>query len=59
MIALQGSGLEELALPTPAGPAATPVCVKQELHIAHITPAASLETLEPTPLGAATVGSRI
>ncbi|XP_075978518.1 BTB-domain-containing protein pipsqueak [Anticarsia gemmatalis] len=43
---LQGSGLEELAPLAPAGPAATPVCVKQERAS---PPAAMLETLESAP----------
>ncbi|CAB3259522.1 unnamed protein product [Arctia plantaginis] len=43
---LQGSGLEELAPLAPAGPAATPVCVKQERAS---PPATMLETLESAP----------
>ncbi|KAJ8716364.1 hypothetical protein PYW08_013649 [Mythimna loreyi] len=43
----QGSGLEELAPLAPAGPAATPVCVKQER--AESPPATTLETLESAP----------
>ncbi|CAG9793631.1 unnamed protein product [Diatraea saccharalis] len=38
------TGLEELAPPAPAGPAATPVCVKQE---PAEVPAVTLENLEP------------
>ncbi|KAG6462931.1 hypothetical protein O3G_MSEX013544 [Manduca sexta] len=44
---IHGSGLEELAPLAPAGPAATPVCVKQEPR--EPTPALTLETLEPAP----------
>ncbi|XP_053606428.1 uncharacterized protein LOC128672921 [Plodia interpunctella] len=44
---LQSQGLEELAPLAPAGPAATPVCVKQEPT--DDPPATSLETLEPAP----------
>ncbi|CAH0694371.1 unnamed protein product [Spodoptera exigua] len=43
----QASGLEELAPLAPAGPAATPVCVKQER--AETPPATTLETLESAP----------
>ncbi|KAL0822849.1 hypothetical protein ABMA28_004842 [Loxostege sticticalis] len=41
------TGLEELAPLAPAGPAATPVCVKQEPPDAP--PALTLENLEPAP----------
>ncbi|XP_060802503.1 uncharacterized protein LOC106133267 [Amyelois transitella] len=46
-LANQSEGLEELAPLAPAGPAATPVCVKQEPSDA--APASALETLEPAP----------
>ncbi|XP_026733915.1 uncharacterized protein LOC113498170 isoform X1 [Trichoplusia ni] len=43
----QGNGLEELVPLAPAGPAATPVCVKQER--ADSPPTSTLETLESAP----------
>ncbi|XP_059050684.1 uncharacterized protein LOC131845623 isoform X1 [Achroia grisella] len=50
------TGLEELVPLAPAGPAATPVCVKQEPTEAP--PALTLETLESAP-HAATTGSTL
>ncbi|XP_052750026.1 uncharacterized protein LOC113520197 [Galleria mellonella] len=46
--------LEELVPPAPAGPAATPVCVKQEPAEPPPALALTLETLEPAPHAAAT-----
>lgn len=53
----QGSGLEELAPLAPAGPAATPVCVKQER--AESPPATTLETLESAPHNAKVLEWRV
>ncbi|XP_063827871.1 uncharacterized protein LOC135077265 [Ostrinia nubilalis] len=49
---MKKTGLEELAPPAPAGPAATPVCVKQEPPDAP--PALTLENLEPALTASAT-----